>query len=348
MNQLEVSLCKKFNRKYGVYTGNGTTAMYIAFSALGLQSKKVLFPGISCTNPVNAAIYAGYDVDFCDITIENFTIDTDKMQEMLNTGAYGIVVPTHIYGQHCDMKLINEICNKNDVVVIEDAAQTYRVENSTISIMSFGHTKIFETNIGGGIAFTDSEEVYNSMVNYRKLVNARPDNADELFDEYRKKYYSIVDNSVSEYEKNTRLKQLQIESKKYFIYNEENNSELKNILDNSDVILKERVERKKLYDNLLDKKFFYIPENKEDVLWRYTFLYKGNRDKLLDDARKEGIDISSWYPALNSIYKNKSLKNSDRLQNEVVNLWVTADHDIDRIKKEINILNKLMEENTYG
>ena len=214
--------------------------------------------------------------------------------------------------------------------------------------MSFGHTKIFETNIGGGIAFTDSEEVYNSMVNYRKLINSRPDNANELFDEYRKKYYSIVDNSVSEYEKYTRLKQLQIESKRYFIYNEENNSELKNILDNFDVLLKERVERKKLYDNLLDKKFFYIPENKEDVLWRYTFLYKGNRDKLLDDARKEGIDISSWYPALNSIYKNKSLKNSDRLQNEVVNLWVTADHDIDRIKKEINILNKLMEENTYG
>lgn len=44
MNHLEEQLCSIYKRKYGVYTGNGTTAMYLAFEALGLQDRKVVFP----------------------------------------------------------------------------------------------------------------------------------------------------------------------------------------------------------------------------------------------------------------------------------------------------------------
>ena len=39
MNSLEKELCKEYGRKYGIYTGNGTTAMYLAFCALNMQSK---------------------------------------------------------------------------------------------------------------------------------------------------------------------------------------------------------------------------------------------------------------------------------------------------------------------
>ena len=67
MTELECVIRDKFHKRYAVFTGNGTTAMYLAFQALGMQEKKVLYPAISCTNPVNAAIYARYNVDFCDI-----------------------------------------------------------------------------------------------------------------------------------------------------------------------------------------------------------------------------------------------------------------------------------------
>lgn len=39
MNDIEEAVCKKYNVKYGVFTGNGTTAMYLAFQALGMQKK---------------------------------------------------------------------------------------------------------------------------------------------------------------------------------------------------------------------------------------------------------------------------------------------------------------------
>lgn len=98
MTDLETTICQQYGVKYGIFTGNGTTAMYLAFCALGLQKKKVIFPAISCTNPVNAAIFAGYEVEFCDVQLKDYTIDLIMLNEMLSTGKYGIVVPTHIYG----------------------------------------------------------------------------------------------------------------------------------------------------------------------------------------------------------------------------------------------------------
>ena len=59
MTELECVIRDKFHKRYAVFTGNGTTAMYLAFQALGMQEKKVLYPAISCTNPVNAARRVG-------------------------------------------------------------------------------------------------------------------------------------------------------------------------------------------------------------------------------------------------------------------------------------------------
>ena len=69
--------------------------------------------------------------------------------------------------------------------------------------------------------------------------------------------------------------------------------------------------------------------------WRYTFLYKGNREILLDKARAKGIDISSWYPSLSDIYLGHTLKNASYIEKQVVNLWVTEDHSEKRIITEI-------------
>ena len=347
MTSLESALCKNYGKKYGVFTGNGTTAMYLAFKALNMQNKKVIFPAISCTNPVNSAIFAGYNVEFCDINMDNYTIDVNKLREMIDMDLYGIVVPTHIYGHQCAMDKISNMCKKKNVIIIEDAAQTYKVSDSLISIVSFGHTKIFETELGGGIAFTDDELVYKKMKTIKQSINERPQNADELFDEYREKYYDIVKNSNDECEKHNKLKGLQLDSKDTFIYDLSENGEILEKLKIKDEIINDRIAKKNLYDRYLDRSYVNIPNEEENVLWRYTFIYKGNREKLLEDARKEGIDISSWYPALSNIYNNSKLENADIIQNRVINLWITNDHSEERIKYEIEILNRLMEENMY-
>lgn len=40
MNDLEKKICQYFHKSYGIYTGNATSAMYIAFKSLKMQEKK--------------------------------------------------------------------------------------------------------------------------------------------------------------------------------------------------------------------------------------------------------------------------------------------------------------------
>lgn len=94
---------------------------------------------------VNAKNFAGYEVEFCDIQLKDYTIDVTLLEKMLCTGEYGIVVPTHIYGHRYNENQIRQLCRKYNVVLFEDAAQSYYVGDMDVSIMSFGHTKVCET-----------------------------------------------------------------------------------------------------------------------------------------------------------------------------------------------------------
>ena len=344
INSIEQKLSQKFQRKYCVYTGNGTTAMYLAFLSLERQNQKVLFPAISCTNPVNAAIYAGYEVDFCDVNLENYTIDISSFQKKMSDEQYGIVIPTHIYGHYCDILKIREYCAEKNITVFEDAAQTYQINESDLSVMSFGHTKIFETNDGGGAIFTDDKKLFEKMLKYRERLPMKPHNSDELFNEYCQQYYGILRKSNDEYEKSIRLKRLQLESKDIFIFHCESNQQLMQKLEQESDIIDLRKKKRVLYDQYLNQELMDKPINCENGMWRYSFLYKGNREKLLDIVREHNIDISSWYPSLSMIYQQKKLPGAEEVEKRIVNLWLSEEHTEQQIRNEIRIINKCMEE----
>lgn len=344
MTELEKFLCEKFGTEYGVFTGNGTTAMYLAFKALNMQSKKVIFPAISCTNPVNAAIYAGYIVDFCDISLDDFTVDLCHLEKMLKTNKYGIVVPTHIYGHRYDDKKVRELCTKYNVVLMEDAAQSYYIGDMDISIMSFGHTKVCDTNLGGGIAFTNNQSVWKKMQTVKKQVPLVEKSYNQILQSYRKKYYEIVKTTRNWNERNTQLKKLQLENKDYFIFDMDDNIEIYEKIKKLVEYVKNREDKTKIYDQYLNSEYVIKPKVANLYRWRYTFLYKGNRELLLEKARYNGIDISSWYCSLAGIYKNEHFTNADIIEKHVVNLWVDETHSKEQIKNDINILNEIMED----
>lgn len=344
MTKLEEKICEEFKVNYGVFTGNGTTAMYLAFLSCEMQDKKVIFPAISCTNPVNAAIFAGYQVDFCDVNIDDYTIDLYELDKMLQKGEYGIVVPTHIYGHRYDEEKVRALCTKYNVILFEDAAQSYYVGDMDVSVMSFGHTKAYEATGGGGIALTNNIDIYKRMVEKKKEISKNNIIPNEAFDEYRTKYYSIVKSSNDWETRNLKLRELQLNSKKYFIFDSCDNFNVIDKISQSKKIIDLRRKKTRLYQECLNDKCTIKPYVSDEYRWRYSFLYNGDREYLLSRAREKGIDISSWYFSLAGIYKNQHLLNADKIESEIVNLWIDESHSLVQIKNEINILNKIMEE----
>lgn len=345
MTELECVIRDKFHKRYAVFTGNGTTAMYLAFQALRMQGKKVLYPAISCTNPVNAAIYAGYNVDFCDINLDDYTIDIEKLKRMLQTEQYGILVATHIYGHRYNEKIIRDLCNRYHIILFEDAAQSFYISgDADLSVMSFGHTKVCDTPLGGGVILTDDAELAQAIADKRILLPDKAILPDTLFDEYRKRYYAITKASLPWEVRNQKLRDLQMESKKYFIYDLHENPVILKELKKIEETVEIRRQKAMLYEDQLNKAYVVQPKKKDSFCWRYTFLYKGNQEYLLEQARKKDIDISSWYLSLAGIYKNEHKPNADKLEKSVINLWVDSTHTETQIQKEIGQLNRIMEE----
>jgi dTDP-4-amino-4,6-dideoxygalactose transaminase len=347
MNELEKFLASYFNKKYCCFTGSGTTAVYLILKALNLKGKKILFPAITCMAPVNAAMYAGYDIVFCDINLNDYTIDINNLEALLNKHEIGIIVPTHIYGHRCNMDKISEIATKNNIFILEDAAQTDVLsEKSDASITSFGHTKIFKAENGGGAVCTEDQGLFDSILHEKQKLNNKKENTNELFNNYREIYYSIIKAIKKDGIFWELMLYLQKVSKDVFVYNLDANLKIIEVLKRCNKIVENRIKRADLYDKYLDKASIEIPMiSRENVRWRYSFLFHGDRDKLLEKVRERDIDISSWYPSLHRMYSNQKdieFPNAIFLEKHIVNLWVDPKYSEEKIRNDIENINDIL------
>ena len=114
---------------------------------------------------------------------------------------------------------------------------------------------------------------------------------------------------------------------------------------NFNKIIKERKIKENIYLKNLDKtKLIFSNPIDGSVPWRFTFLVKKNRNKLVNHLRKKNYDISTWYPPVHMIYSNQSnsiFKNSNTLKNRVINLW------LDEKTSKVKVYNLIKEFNNF-
>ena len=347
MNKTEQFLASYFNKEFCCFTGSGTTAIYLLLKAINLSSPKIVFPAITCMAPVNSAMYAGYEPVFCDINLQNYTVDLNSLEAILQKQEAGIVVPTHLYGHKCDMEGLYQIAKKHNAFILEDAAQTVELSpRADASIISFGHTKIFQTQNGGGAVFTNDPVLYDLLVQERGKIAAKKENTHKLFDHYREIYYSIMKAIKKDPIFWELMLSLQKVSQDVFVYNQEENPLVVEILKRADEIIKKRQRRTELYDNYLARQHIKLPNvSCKDVRWRYSFLFQGDRDRLLEEVRRRRIDISSWYPSLHRMYSKQEdadFPNALLLEKQVINLWVDPNYEEKKIRNDVEQINEIM------
>ena len=109
-------------------TANGTDALTLALLASGAvtqrQQDEVITSPLTAAYTPLAILNAGAVPVFADIDPQTYTIDPASIEKAITTHTRAII-PVHPYGQMADMKSINEIAARYDLVVIEDAAQTH-------------------------------------------------------------------------------------------------------------------------------------------------------------------------------------------------------------------------------
>lgn len=336
MNQLEEKISAYFNTLETLYTGSGTSALFLIFKYLKLKNKnKVLIPSLVCPQVVSIALKAGIDVIFADVNLKDYTLLYESCIKNYDENPYDALVLVHLYGHFCDEKII-DFCQNKNIFIIEDCAQTYKVNSKCdVSVLSFGHTKFLENELWGG-AILSSKFSLNSLRKFNKELTLRVDK--QKFDEYRLKYYAL-DLKNENYFKN--LKDLLLNYT--FVFGSDLNPYVEKRLNQLDYICKKRQENMQIYQNFLQHEFILHPEpNLKSIAWRYTFRYLGDREKLLERLRKVGIDCSSWYLPSHLIFEGKNQKNSEILSKELINLWCDEKMSKEQIKDNINIILSLL------
>lgn len=171
VNSFEKEICNYTKAKAACALVSGTSAIHMALKCIGVTKGDIVFAStLTFSATVNPIIYQGATPVFIDSEYENWNMCPKALEKAfenakLNKKMPKAVIVVHLYGQSADMDKIKEICEKYNVPIIEDAAESlgtkYKgVQTGTIGeigIYSFNGNKIITTS-GGGMMVSNNEE----------------------------------------------------------------------------------------------------------------------------------------------------------------------------------------------
>ena len=166
----ERELADKVGVKNAAALVSGTAAIHMALKAAGVKKDDiVLCQDLTFAATVNPIIYENAIPVFIDSDIKTWNMDPKALEKALEKYKSKVkaVIVVHLYGLSADMDPIVKLCNKYNVTLIEDAAESlgtkykgqYTGTFGEYGIFSFNGNKIITTSGGGMLVSNDEERI---------------------------------------------------------------------------------------------------------------------------------------------------------------------------------------------
>jgi dTDP-4-amino-4,6-dideoxygalactose transaminase len=316
--------------KHCVGVGNGLEAIHLLLRAYGVG------PGDEVIVPSNTFIATWLAVSECGATpvpveprVDTYNIDPDLISLAI-TPRTRAIIPVHLYGQMADMDKINEIAQRHQLIVIEDAAQAQGARYKGRCAGSLGHaaaTSFYPgKNLGalgdGGAVLTNDDQIalkIKRLRNYGSQKKYQHDTAG---------YNSRLDEMQAAFLR-VKLKYL----------DEWNNRRRKIALDYA-VLLKD-----------IDLTVPFVPDWAEPV-WHLYVIRSTQRDQLKMDLEHKGIATVIHYPIAPhkqncySQYANYVLPLAQLFANEVLSLPISPTMKDTEVEYVAQVIHQLLSENS--
>ena len=162
--------------KHCVGVANGTDAIALTLKAFGIgRGDEVIVPANTFIATSEAVTLAGARVVFADIDPLTYNVDPTQIEGKI-TSRTRAVIAVHLYGRPADMDSIAAITKRQNLLLIEDAAQAHGAEHKGRRIGSIGDAACFSfypgKNLGaygdGGAVVTNDEAIAGKV---RMLAN---------------------------------------------------------------------------------------------------------------------------------------------------------------------------------
>ncbi|MCU1307524.1 MAG: DegT/DnrJ/EryC1/StrS aminotransferase [Acidobacteriaceae bacterium] len=163
--QFESEFAAYIGCKHALAVNSATAALQLALDAIGLApGDEVLVPSYTFTASAAVVTHFGARPVLCDSVRGGFNIDAADAGRRI-TSRTRAIMPVHIAGEPCDMDAVDELVEKYEIKVIEDAAHALPASHrgrrigtiSELTAFSFYATKTITTG-EGGILTTQNDE----------------------------------------------------------------------------------------------------------------------------------------------------------------------------------------------
>lgn len=165
-------------RKYSVFVNSGSSANLLMLYALKLSNRlknnKIVLPCLSWSTTISPAIQFDFDVILCDTDRNNLGVDVDSLEKIFIEHNPSCLMIANILGFPNSFDEINQLCEKYNVVLLEDSCESVGSLYGNKKTGCFGLISTFSTYFGhhfstieGGLISTDDFELYEILLSIR-------------------------------------------------------------------------------------------------------------------------------------------------------------------------------------
>ena len=191
IEQLEKKTAEYIGTKHALSFNSGTSALHCLLLAYNLKGSEVIVPSFSFIATANAVVLAGATPIFAESEEETFGLDFEDVKKRI-TPKTKAIIPLHYGG--CvsrDIKKIQELCFQNNLLLLDDAAESLGAGINGEKVGSFSDASMFSLCQNkiiaageGGLVVTSNTKVYEKM----KLLRSHG-----WFEKENTDYFSSID-----------------------------------------------------------------------------------------------------------------------------------------------------------
>ena len=176
VEEFENKFCQYLGMPYCVAVSSGTSALELVFSILNLSEKdEIVIQANAYIACAFGTLKSKAKLKIIDCELDG-TFSISKLRGAITENTKAVLV-VHLYGDCCNMDLLTEVCNENNLFLIEDCAQSLGSEYNSRKLGSFGdfscHSFYPTKNLGAigdaGAIVLNNELYARTLKKYRNL-----------------------------------------------------------------------------------------------------------------------------------------------------------------------------------
>ena len=168
VQKFEEKLQEYIGVKHIILLSSGTIALQLVIRSLEIK-KETIMPSFTFVATAHSAKWEGVVPVFSDIEKDYFTINPSKIETLINDKTQAIIA-VHLFGNPCDIEILQSLCSRYKLKLIFDAAQALGSVYKNKRVGAFGDAEVFSLHatkiinaLEGGFVATNNTVLYDKI-----------------------------------------------------------------------------------------------------------------------------------------------------------------------------------------